>query len=417
MRIYATGAARGFESLRVRNYRLFWGGQLISLTGTWMQTTAQAWLVLKLAHDSPFSLGLVITLQFLPVMLLALVGGVLADRLPKRRTLVITQTLLMLQATAFGLLVATGHVQLWHVYILAATQGTITAADNPVRQAFVFEMVGRDNLVNAIGLNSTSFQAARIFGPAAAGVVIHVFGISPALIANAASFIPVIGALLAMDPKALFAPASAGKGPVSEKLKEGLRFALRTPAILSTLLVAGFLGTFGYNFSVAVPLVANNILKTDARGFGFLSAAMGFGALLAALSTAYARRVSARRLLASGAAFGVLLGSLGLSHWFWLSSIALVVVAFAGITCATTANSLLQHNTPDALRGRVLSINVLLTQGSTPVGGFVLGSLGEAAGVPVALAVCGLLCLLGIGVAAAYRLRMGLTTRWTRNLD
>jgi MFS family permease len=403
---FLTAAARGFESLRVRNYRLFWTGQLISLTGTWMQTTAQAWLVLKLTHSSPLALGLVITFQFLPVMVLALFGGVLADRLPKRSALVVTQTLLMVQATIFGGLVAAGLIQLWHVYVLAVTQGLITAVDNPLRQAFIYEMVGREDLVNAVGLNSMSFQGARIFGPALAGVVIKLIGMSPALFLNAISFIPVIGALLLMNAKAFFAAAPSRDGSILGKLKEGLTFALRTPSILSVLIVAAFIGTFGYNFSVIVPLVADHLVKTDASGFGLLSAAMGVGALFAALGTAYARRITIRRLLVSGGLFSILLGALALSISFWLSMLLLVLIGLCGITCATAANSLLQLNTPEQLRGRVLSINILLTQGSTPIGGFFLGCMGQAAGVKMALVVCAALCLLGIGVAVSYRWRL-----------
>jgi MFS family permease len=400
---FRASVARGFQSLRVRNFRLFWTGQIISLTGTWMQTTAQAWLVLKLTHDSPLALGLVITLQFLPVMLLALFGGVLADRLPKRRVLVITQTLLMIQAAVFGGLVAADALQLWHVYVLAVCQGLITAVDNPLRQSFVFDMVGREDLVNAIGLNSMSFQGARIFGPALAGVTIKLIGIAPALILNAISFVPVIGALLLMQPKAFFSALPARDGSIFSKLKEGLAFAVRTPSILSVLIVAAFVGTFGFNFSVITPLVANNLVKTDASGFGLLSAAMGVGALLAALGTAYARQITNRRLLISAGLFSLFLGMLALSTSFWLSMVLLVVTGMTGITCATAANSLLQLNTPEQLRGRVLSINVLLTQGSTPIGGFVIGSLGQAAGVETALVICAALCLAGVAIAISYR--------------
>ena len=399
-------AAHGFQSLRVRNYRLFWTGQVISLTGTWMQTTAQAWLVLKLTQDSPFALGTVITLQFLPVMLFALFGGVLADRLPKRGTLVVTQTALMIQAAIFGLLVATGLIQLWHVYVLAVIQGLITAIDNPLRQAFVFEMVGREDLVNAIGLNSMSFQGARIFGPALAGVVIKLIGIAPTLILNAISFIPVIGALLMMDARAFFAAPLRRDGSVLDNLTEGLAFARHTPTILSVLIVAAFIGTFGFNFSVIVPLVADNVLKTDATGYGFLSAAMGIGALIAALATAYANQITLRRLLISAGLFSIFLGLLALSTSFWLSVLLFIATGLAGITCGTAVNSLLQLNTPEQLRGRVLSINVLLTQGSTPVGGFFLGSLGQLAGVATAIMTCAVLCLFGVGVAVSYRWRM-----------
>ena len=410
---WATAATRGFQSLRVRNFRLFWTGQVISVTGTWMQTTAQAWLVLKYTQDSPFALGIVIALQFLPVMLFALFGGVLADRLPKRGSLVVTQTLLMIQAAIFGTLVATGLIQLWHVYVLAVSQGLITAIDNPLRQAFLFEMVGREDLVNAIGLNSMSFQGARIFGPALAGVVIKLIGIAPTLILNAMSFVPVIWALLLMDARAFFSTPTRSDGSILANLKEGLAFARQTPTILSVLIVAAFIGTFGFNFTVIVPLVADNILKTDATGYGLLSAAMGVGALMAALATAYARHITIRRLLISGGFFSLLLGLLALSTSFGLSLLLLVATGLAGITCATAVNSLLQLNTPEQLRGRVLSINVLLTQGSTPIGGFFLGSLGQVAGVTTAIMTCAVLCLFGVGVAVTYRWRTAHATPQT----
>ncbi|HZQ06792.1 MAG TPA: MFS transporter [Anaerolineae bacterium] len=406
--------ARGFEALQVRNYRLFWFSQLISLTGSWMQSTAQAWLVLKLTNDSPFALGVVVTLQFFPVMLFALFGGVLADHLPKRTTLIVTQSLLLIQAAIFGGLVATGAIQLWHVYVLAMTQGLITAIDNPVRQAFLFEMVGRDVLVNAIGLNSMSFQVTRIFGPAVAGIVIQLVGFAPTLFLNAFSFVPVIGALLLMDASKLFAAPATGEASMLERLREGLRFARRTPSILSILIVAAFIGTFGINFSVFTPLIADNVLKTDASGFGLLSAAVGVGALFAALGTAYMRRVTMRRLLVSGALFSIFLGTLALSTTLWVSILLFVIVGFTGIAWATTTNSLLQLETPEQLRGRVLSINVLLTIGSTPIGGFFIGSVAQVAGVETAMLICTLLCLVGVGIAVLYRWRVAQMSPETR---
>jgi len=403
---WLASVASGFQSLRIRNFRLFWVGQIISLTGTWMQTTAQAWLVLKLTQDSPFALGVVTTLQFLPVMIFALYGGVLADRLPKRPTLIITQTLLMIQAAIFGGLVATGNIQLWHVYVLAVVQGLITAIDNPVRLAFIYEMVGRDDLINAVGLNSMSFQGARIFGPAAAGILINVIGIAPALIFNAVSFIPVIWAFFLMDPKQLFATTATPAGSMLSKLKEGLAYSLHTPVVFAILIVAAFIGTFGFNFTIIVPLVADNVLKTDASGYGFLNAAMGIGALISTLVTAYSSNVTLRRLLISGGLFSIFLGTLAISNSFWLSMVLFVIVGFTGITCATAVNSLLQLNTPDHLRGRVISINVLLTVGSTPIGGFFLGTLAQLAGVETALVSCAVLCVIGVALASFYSWRL-----------
>lgn len=393
---------RGFESLGVRNFRLFWLGQVVSLTGTWMQTTAQAWLVLKLANDSPFTLGSVITLQFLPIMLLVLLGGVLADRIKKRTGLAATQTLLMIQAFIFAALVGAEKIQIWQIYVLAVTQGLISALDNPLRQAFVFELVGRERLVNAIGLNSMSFHGARLFGPALAGIMIQFVGIAPALLLNAISFIPVIGALLVMDEHGLFPAEKKTEGNLVNNLKDGFRYAFHTPIVAAVLVGAAFIGTFGLNFSVIVPLVAKNILHLEASGYGMLSAAMGTGALTAALLTAYAREIKIGRMLFSGAGFAIFLGFLAFSKSLPLSLVVMVLVGFFGITCTTAINSLLQLTTPPALRGRVMSINLLFILGSTPVGAFFLGSLGEVAGVPVAIATCALLCMFGIGLAASY---------------
>lgn len=402
----SSSAARGFEALHNRNYRLFWFGQLISLTGSWMQTTAHAWLVLQLSDGSPFQLGLVITVQFLPVMLFALMGGVLADRLPKRPTLMVTQSALMIQAAVFAALVLLGVIQLWQIYVLSMIQGIITAIDNPVRQAFLYEMVGRKDLVNAVGLNSMSFQGARIFGPAVAGVLIQTVGIGPSLALNALSFIPVIGALALMDPKALFPSPLAGDGSVLTKLKEGLGFAGHTPIVFSILIVSAFLGTFGFNFTVIVPLVAESVLHASAAEYGILSAAFGIGALVAALAVAYQRTITMRRLIISGTLFSILLGLVALATTYWFSLLLFVLIGMFGITSATAINSLLQLNTPEQLRGRVLSINVLLVQGSTPIGGFFLGTVGELGGVMNALLFCALLCLCGVGTAATYYWRV-----------
>ncbi|HEX9441619.1 MAG TPA: MFS transporter [Roseiflexaceae bacterium] len=395
---------RGFRALRVRNYRLFFIGQLISLTGSWMQTTAQAWLVLELTR-SPLALGLVTTLQFLPLMLFSLVGGVIADRAPKRQLILITQTAAMLLAAIFGTLVATGAIQLWHVYVLAMLQGVVNAVDNPVRQAFSVELVGRDEMINAVALNSMLFNGARIVGPAVAGVMIASIGIAPVLYLNAVSFIAVIAGLLMMDPAALRAAPARTAGGVAQRLYEGLRYSWRTPDVLLIMIVVGAIGTFGYNFSVVLPLIAGFVLHTDAAGFGALSAFLGIGSLAAAIGTAYARQVSLRRLLIGAGSFSALLGALALSPFFTLSSALLVALGFAGITFATTANSLLQLSVPDELRGRVMGLYVLLFAGSTPIGALLIGAASNTIGAPAALLLCAALCAIGVGVALLYRHR------------
>lgn len=394
----------GFHALHTRNYRLFWTGQLISLIGSWMQTTAQAWLVLRMT-GAGLPLGTVTALQFLPVTLLTLYGGVLADRLPKHRALLVTQTAAMLQAAVFGTLVATGAIELWHIYVLALTLGLINAIDVPVRQSFVVEMVGREDLPNAVALNSSAFNMARIIGPSVAGVLIDQIDIAPALFLNAFSFLAVLAALLRIDPAALHTHAPVRVGSVNQRLREGLSYARHTPAVLAILIVVGALGTFGYNFTIVLPLIARFVLDTNAAGFGTLGSFLGIGSLAGAVVTAYREQVSMRRMLVGAAAFSVIFGALALSQVYLLSAGLLVVLGFAGVTFATSANTLLQLITPDELRGRVISLYVLLFMGSTPVGGFLIGVLSDTIGVRAALFICAVLCLTGVIVAVAYRRR------------
>jgi MFS family permease len=392
----------GFRALRNRNYRLYWLSQVISLTGTWMQTTAQSWLVL-LITGSPFALGLVSTLQFLPVTLLVLFGGVIADRLPKRRTIMITQALSLIQAAIFGLLVASDAIQLWHIYILAVTQGVVTAIDNPVRQAFAVELVGKDDLINAVALNSMVFNAARIAGPALAGTIMAVIGVAPTLLLNALSFVPVIIALWMMDLSKMFTAPSASTGSVVQKLVEGVSYARRTPEIMMVLIVVATIGTFGYNFNVTIPLIADKVLMTDSVGFGALWSFLGIGSLVAAIITAYTRRVTIARLMRAAAAFSVLFCLLALSRLYFTSSVLLVLVGFSGIIFATSSSTLLQLVAPDHLRGRVMSLQVMLFVGSTPLGAFLIGSMSQVLSVQVALIVCGILCTTGVGGTWLYQ--------------
>jgi len=399
--IHVSHLGQGFRALTNRNYRLFWLSQLISLTGSWMQTTAQAWLVLRLT-GSPFSLGVVTTLQFLPVTLLALYGGVLADRLWKRRALLFTQSALMIQAFIFGILVASGMIQLWHIYILAAFQGLINAVDTPTRQAFVVELVGRDILPNAVALNSMEFNAARIVGPSIAGVIIDQIDIAPALILNALSFVPVLLALLRIDTATLHVVPPSKQGSTSKRLLEGLSYARHTPKVLVILIVVGAIGTFGYNFSIVLPLLARFVLHTSATGFGSLGSFLGAGSLLAAIMTAYVKQVHMRRLFLGAAVFSLVFGAVALSRTLVVSAVLLVALGFSGITFTTSANTLLQLNSPDTLRGRIMSVYVLLFMGSTPIGGFFIGTLSDAIGVQVTLLICAILCLFGVSIAAIY---------------
>jgi MFS family permease len=404
------GLQRGFRALEVRNYRLFWTGQLISQTGSWMQRTAQDWLVLQLTH-SPLALGLVTALQFLPVLLLSLIGGVITDRWSKRRLVIITQVAALLQAGVFATLVATGAIQLWHVYVLALLQGIITAIDNPVRQAFVVELVGREHLINAVALNSMLFNGSRIVGPAVAGIMIAgasstLSGIALVLFVNAISFVAVLIGLLMINRDMLWTSPLSPPGHMGQRLVEGLAYVWRTPSVLLIMIVVAAIGTFGYNFSVVLPLLSGFVLHTDAAGYGGLSAFLGFGSLVGALGTAYMRQVTVRRLLGGSFLFSILLGAVAVSTNFALSGVLLVALGFAGILFSTSANTLLQLTVPDALRGRVLSLYMLLFAGSTPIGGLLIGSLSNVIGVSETLLICAVLCLLGVGGAVLYRRRV-----------
>jgi len=394
---------RQFSSLRTYNYRLYFIGQLVSLIGTWMQRTGQAWLVLKLT-SSPLALGTVTTLEFLPITLFTLFGGVFADRLPKRRILIVTQSLALVQAFTLGMLLFTGTVELWHVYVLAFFLGVVNAFDGPVRQAFVVELVGRDQLTNAVALNSTIFNTARIFGPAVSGVMIALVGISASFFANAASYVGVIVAYLAMRPSELYpAELRQAAGNMFAQVAEGIRYSVRTPAVLFLFILLAVIGTFGYNFTVIVPLVAEFVLHVGAGKFGLLTSAMGIGSLVAALVIAGAPRLSTRVLLMATGAFVVLLPILAISPWFIVSAALLVLLGASGVAFSTTINTRLQLAVPDHLRGRVMSIFYLLFAGSTPVGGYLTGLMAEAIGVPATLAVLSAICGAGLIAAVVYR--------------
>jgi len=284
---------RTFRSLHTRNYRLFFFSQLISLTGTWMQTTAQSWLVLELTGKATAgsALGVMMALQFLPMLLFGMWGGLIADRLDKRRTLIWTQSAAAVLAVVLWVIVLTGVVDLWMIYVLAFLLGCVTVFDNPTRQAFVIEMVGRDDVANAVGLNSAVFNGARLIGPAVAGVLISAIGISPAFMLNAISFIPVITALSLMRTRELLrqAPLPRSKGQV----RDGLRYVWRTPVLRSTVLLVTVIATFGFNFIIVLPLMARYVFHGGPGLYGALFAVMAGGSLVGALITAARARHAA----------------------------------------------------------------------------------------------------------------------------
>ena len=390
-----------FIALRVRNFRLFWFGQLISLSGTWMQTIGQAWLVLNLTQ-SPFAVGTVTTLQFLPITLLVLFGGVVADRVPKRRFLVGTQTAAMLQALTLGVLVTTGPIRLWHVYLLALTLGLTNAFDNPTRQAFVPEMVGKDLVTNAVPLNSTLFNAARIVGPAIGGVTIATVGIDGTFYLNAASFIPVIIALLMMRPSEFY-PVEKGQGRLFEQLREGIRVRIshaagdahHRPHVLHRDVRLQLQHRSAAAGEVRPARRLGRLRRHDGRARRRLVARGADHSLYAA------RRREADP--AWGSRLQPAADRVGLSHWFALTLALLIVLGFAAILFSASANTRLQILTPDHLRGRVMSLYILLFAGTTPIGAFLLGNAAERIGVQKAVVLFGV-------ISGAGRARRGCCT-------
>jgi len=397
----ARSLLRTFIALRHRNFRLFWFGQMISLIGTWMQTTAQAWLVLELTH-SAWLLGVVGALQFLPVLVLSLFGGVLADRLPKRTVLIFTQSSAMILAAILWILVATGYVQIWHVLILAGLLGLTNALDMPTRQAFVPEMVGREDLPNAIALNSTLFNMARVLGPGLGGLLIAWLGVAPLFLLNAVSFIAVIIGLALIDMKNLHGVAYLAGGKQNrpkqstfQSLREGLVYVGRTPAVLLVIAVVGVVSLFGINFNVVLPLFATNVLNSGAIGFGFLSSAFGLGSLISALWIAWGNnRPSIRFMVLSALIFSVAEILFALSPIYLLSLVLIASVGFAQIAFSAVANTTLQTITPAHLRGRVMSVYMMVFAGSTPLGNLFIGGLAHLYSAPIALLAGGVLSLL-----------------------
>jgi MFS family permease len=401
---------RAFVALRHRNFRLFWFGQLISLIGTWMQTIGQAWLVLELTH-SALLLGLVGALQFLPVLLFTLFGGVLADRWPKRTVLLATQSSAMIEALILWLLVVTGTVQIWHILVLATCLGITNSVDMPTRQAFVVEMVGRKDLPNAVALNSSLFNMARIVGPGIGGILIAAFGVAPLFLLNAMSFIAVLIGLLMIDTTEL---QGQDRYPVGQhqdvrqgtfkSLREGLAYVFQTPSVLLIIAVVGVISLFGINFNVVLPLFATDVLHVGAVGFGFISSAFGIGSLLSALWLAWSnKKPSVRHILVASSIFCVAEAAFALSQVYVLSLALIAAVGFAQIAFTAIANTTLQMVSPHHLRGRVMSVYMLVFNGTTPIGNLFTGVLAAPFGAPVALFVSAVLSLIAAVCGWIYR--------------
>ncbi len=403
-----------FHSLGIRNYRIYASGAIVSNVGTWMGRVAQDWLVLTVLTDhSAIALGTVTGLQFLPFLLLAPWAGMLVDRFPKRRTLVVTQSVLLLTALALAVLTAYGMVQLWHVYALALVQGVATAVDNPARQAFVSEMVDHDHLSNAVALNSASFNLGRLIGPGVAGLVIAWFGLSPALFVNAASFLFVLAALARLNAAELSpAPRARGKG----QIQEGLRYVRGRPDILLVLFLVFMLGTFGMNFQVTMALMATKVFAKGPGEFGILGSILALGSLTAALLSARRARPRLRVLLLALAGFTVSTALLSLAPSYLLFAALLVPTGLAALTALTTANAMVQLSVDPIMRGRVMALYMAILMGGTPLGSPLVGWVGDAWGprwtIAIGTVMVGVsLLVVAVWLARHENMRVSLTLR------
>jgi len=371
-----------FASLSIYNYRVFAAGALVSNTGTWMGRVAQDWLVLtQLAPETSVSpsvaLGIVTGLQFAPLAIFAPVAGMIADRFPKRRILFTTQSALALTSLLTGVLVVTGAVQLWHIYLLAFVQGVSVALDNPARQTFVSEMVPHESLSNAVGLNSASFNGARLIGPGLAGLVIAAFDTGPAFFLNTFSFVAVLFALFKMRPGELnITPRQRGKG----QIREGLRYVRGRPDIILIMALVFVLGTFGMNFQMTTALMATEVFHKGAGAYGLLGSIMAVGSLSAALLSARRPNPRLRLLLAAFAAFAVASAAAALAPSYLWFAVLLIPVGLTALTVLTTANSMVQLSVDPAMRGRVMALYMAVFMGGTPLGSPLIGWIGSAWG-------------------------------------
>ena len=402
------GLLRAITSLRQRNFRLFWCGQMISLIGSYMQSIGETWLVLELTH-SAWQLGLVGALQAVPILLFSIFGGVFADRWPKRRVLLVTQAAAMIQALLLWALIATGTLQLWHLYVLALLLGLTNSLGRPASRAFVVELVGREDLPNAVALNSSLSSLTRIVGPGLAGIIIAASGVTTLFLLNALSFLAVLVGLALIKSHELHAQAR-GHRSVGERqntwqsLREGVAYVWKTPAVLLLVLVVGLVLLFGSNFNVVLPLFATNVLHVGATGFGFLSAATGVGALLSGLWLAWSnQQPTIRRVLIGMLVFGVLEAVFAVSHLYLLSLVLIASVGFTEETFAMQAMTTIQTVAPDHLSGRVMSVQVLFFDGSLPLGYLLMGWLSGLFGAPIALLTGALLSLLVAGAGWMWR--------------
>jgi len=389
------------RALRHRNYQLFFGGQFISLSGTWMQTVAQSWLVYRLT-GSAVLLGFIGFSTQIPIFLLAPFGGSIADRYNRRRILIATQTIAMLLAFVLAALALTGYVQVWHVFSLAALLGITNAFDIPARQAFVADMVGREDLLNAIALNSSMFNGARMIGPALAGLLIDTVGEGWCFFINGISYFAVIVGLLLMS-MTIRTPVPL-PGSALASIIEGFRYVARTGPIRALLLLLGLVSLVGMPYTVLMPIFADQILHGGPRGLGVLMSAIGFGALAGALTLAAKKGLHGlgHWVAFSATGFGVSLILFSLSRSFWLSAALLLPVGFSIMIEMASSNTLIQSLVPDALRGRVMAVYSMIFMGMAPFGSLLAGALAHNLGAPTTVVIGGIICIIGAAVFGLY---------------
>jgi MFS family permease len=383
-----------FRAFKHRNFQLFFGGQIISLTGTWMQSVAQSWLVYRLT-GSVALLGLMGFAAQFPVFLLTSFGGAVADKYNRHRILVATQTCSMILAAILAALTLTGTIAVWHLFVLASLGGVVNAFDIPTRQSFVVDMVGKEDLLNAIALNSSMFNGARIAGPAIAGILVSAVGEAWCFFGNTVSYIAVITGLLLMRIAQKQIPAS--EGSAIEKIKEGFGYAAKTAPVRALLLLLGLVSLMGMPYAVLMPIFADRILQGGVRGLGILMGAGGAGAVIAALVLASRKSIKGlgRWVAISSGSFGAFLILFSFSRSFWLSVALLVPAGFSMMLQMSSSNTLVQSMVPDELRGRVMAVYSMMFMGMAPVGALMAGSLAGIIGAPATVALGGAVCIAG----------------------
>ncbi|WP_262505380.1 MFS transporter [Streptomyces sp. TRM68367] len=403
-----------FSSLKVRNYRLFFLGQVVSNTGTWMQRIAQDWLVLTLTGSSA-AVGITTALQFLPMLLFGLYGGVLVDRLRKRPTLLVTQSSMALTALALATLTLTGHVQIWHVYVAAFTVGLATVVDNPARQSFVSELVGPGQLQNAVSLNSANFQSARLVGPAVAGLLITGVGTGWAFLFNGLSFIAPLTGLLLMRARELHAVERAPRG--KGQLREGLRYVAGRPELIWPIVLVGFVGTFAFNFPVYLSAFADHVFDAGAGSYSLFNTLMAVGSVAGALLAARRGTARLRVLIAAALLFGALETVAAATPELWMFALFMVPLGLFGMTVNVTTNTHIQMSTDPGMRGRVMALYMMVFLGGSPVGAPIVGWVTDTYGARVGLAAGGAVAAAAAAVIGVILARVGglrLSVGWHR---